>query len=310
MSTAIIISPGMLTTVQDEGRYGFQRYGMPVAGAMDSFSLRLANRLVGNKPGAACLEATFSGPEMHFTGDGAIALTGADMSPAINGIPVSLNRTIMVKHGDRLGFTGLKNGFRTYIAFAGGIEVPVVMGSRSTYLRAGIGGMEGRALKAGDVIPLGEVKGKPGLRHLPDGVIPPCISDQVIRIISGPEAYRFEIEGIRSFLTSEYRITVQSDRMGYRLSGMAIKHKEAGADIVSAGISPGTVQVPGNGQPIILMADRQTSGGYTRIANVITADLHLLAQMKPGDTIHFRETTIEKAQEILVSLENMISEYT
>jgi len=288
----------MLTTVQDKGRYGYQRYGMPIAGAMDVFSLRLANLLVGNDENAACLETTFTGPEIHFTADGAVALTGADMGPAVNGIPVPINKTLKVTRGDTLSFSGLRNGFRTYISFAGGIDVPSVMGSRSTYLRANLGGFAGRAMVAGDELQLGETKG--GIREasIPEGLIPRYQSGQTIRIISGPEVSRFTMDGIHSFLTSEYRITEKSDRMGYRLSGKSVTHTEAGADIISSGISRGTVQVPGNGQPIILMADRQSSGGYTRIACVISADLTLVAQMKPGDTIRFLEVTIDKAQEI------------
>jgi len=296
----------MLTTVQDKGRYGYQRYGMPIAGAMDVFSLRLANLLVGNDVDAACLETTFTGPEIHFTADGAFALTGADMGPALNGVPVSINRALKVGRGDTLSFSGLKNGFRTYIAFAGGINVPEVMGSRSTYLRANLGGFAGRALEAGDELQLGEMNGAIRETAIPDDLVPRYQSDQTIRIISGPEVNRFTMDGIHSFLTSEYRITEKSDRMGYRLAGKPVAHTEAGADIISSGISRGTVQVPGNGQPIILMADRQTTGGYTRIACVISADLTLVAQMKPGDIIRFREVTIDRAQEIFAERDRLL----
>jgi len=297
MSTVIVHKAGLLTTVQDRGRYGYQRFGMPVSGAMDVFSLELANLLVSNDPGDACLEATISGPELEFTGATWIAITGADMDPYLNGQGIPMNSAVDVRPGDRLGFRGLRRGCRSYIAFAGGIAVPPVMGSRSTYLRAGIGGFQGRALMPGDELPLGEPVGKPRLKKIPEGLIPEYKHEQPIRIISGPEAHYFEIVGLRSFLSTEYTVTAQSDRMGYRLSGEPIKHKEGMTNIISAGISMGTVQVPGDGQPIILMADRQTSGGYTRIANVITVDLTLLAQMRPGDTLRFRETTIEKAQQ-------------
>jgi biotin-dependent carboxylase-like uncharacterized protein len=300
MPSVIIHSAGLLTTVQDAGRYGYQRFGMPVSGAMDIFSFELANLMVGNDPGAACLEATIAGPEIVFTDETTVAVTGADMGPHINGQGIPLNTAVIVKQGDRLGFTGLKNGCRSYIAFAGGIDVAPVMGSRSTYLRAGIGGLDGRALTEGDVLPLGEAKGKIRIRDIPENLIPEYKHSQVIRVISGPEAQYFGTEGLRSFLTTEYHVTAQSDRMGYRLSGEMIIHKEGKAGIISAGISAGTVQVPGNGQPIILMADRQTSGGYARIANVITVDLSLLAQMKPGDTIRFNEITLDRAQQLLI----------
>ncbi len=309
MATVIVHTAGLLTTVQDRGRYGYQRFGMPVSGAMDVFSLELANLLVGNDPGDACLEATISGPELEFTGATWIAITGADMDPHLNGQDIPMNTAIDVRPGDRLGFRGLRSGCRAYIAFAGGIAVPPVMGSRSTYLRAGIGGFHGRALMPGDELSLGEsdhlsslgqlsagaAKRKLRSKKVPEGLIPEYKHEQTIRIISGPEAHYFEIAGLRSFLSTEYTVTAQSDRMGYRLSGEPIKHREGMTNIISAGISLGTVQVPGDGQPIILMADRQTSGGYARIACVITVDLTLLAQMRPGDIISFGETTLDHA---------------
>ena len=312
MATVIVHTAGLLTTVQDRGRYGYQRYGMPVSGAMDVFSLEIANLLVGNDPGDACLEATISGPELEFTGATWIAITGADMDPYLNGQGIPMNTAVDVRPGDRLGFRGLRSGCRTYIAFAGGIAVPPVMGSRSTYLRAAIGGFQGRALMPGDELPLGgfeplsppgelsmaSARRKPRLKKLPEGLIREYKHEQTIRIISGPEAHYFGIAGLRSFLSTEYTVTAQSDRMGYRLSGEPIKHKDGMTNIISAGISIGTVQVPGDGQPIILMADRQTSGGYARIANVISADLTLLAQMRPGDKVNFKETNVDMAQQL------------
>ena len=312
MATVIVHKAGLLTTVQDRGRYGYQRYGMPVSGAMDVFSLELANLLVGNDAGDACLEATVSGPEIEFTVATWMSITGADMAPHLNGQGIPMNTAIDVRPGDRLGFGGLKSGCRAYIAFAGGIAVPPVMGSRSTYLRASIGGFQGRALMPGDNLPLGRfeplsplgrfsngsAKRKPRLKKLPEGLIPEYKHEQTIRITSGPEAHCFEIAGLRSFLSTEYTVTAKSDRMGYRLSGEPIMHKEGMTNIISAGISLGTVQVPGDGQPIILMADRQTSGGYARIANVITVDLTLLAQMRPGDRIRFKEITLDNALQL------------
>lgn len=300
MATVIVHKAGLLTTVQDRGRYGYQRYGMPVSGAMDVFSLELANLLVGNDPGDSCLEVTISGPELEFTGATWIAITGADMEPHLNGQGIPMNTAVDVRSGDRLGFRGLRSGCRAYIAFTGGIAVPPVMGSRSTYLRAGIGGFQGRALMPGDELPLGIALQKPRLKKLPEGLIPEYKHEQTIRIISGPEAHYFEIAGLRSLLSTEYTVTAQSDRMGYRLTGEPIRHKEGMTNIISAGISLGTVQVPGDGQPIILMSDRQTSGGYARIANVITTDLTLLAQMRPGDKLRFREATLEIAHQLIL----------
>ncbi len=306
MATVIVHKAGLLTTVQDRGRYGYQRFGMPVSGAMDVFSLELANLLVGNDTGDACLEATISGPELEFTGATWIAITGADMDPHLNGQGIPMNTAVNVRPGDRLGFRGLRSGCRAYIAFAGGIAVPPVMGSRSTYLRAGIGGFNGRAPMPGDELPLGEPLGKPRLKKIPESLIPEYKHEQTIRIISGPEAHYFEIAGLRSFLSTEYTVTAKSDRMGYRLSGEPIKHREGMTNIISAGISPGTVQVPGDGQPIILMADRQTSGGYARIASVITVDLTLLAQMRPGGIIRFKETTLDTASQLINARQTLL----
>jgi len=306
MATVIVHTAGLLTTVQDRGRFGYQRYGMPVSGAMDVFSLELANLLVGNDPGDACLEATINGPELEFSSATWVAITGADMDPHLNGQGIPMNTAVNVKPGDRLWFRGLRSGCRTYIAFSGGIAVPPVMGSRSTYLRAGIGGFQGRALMLGDELQLGEPLDKPRLKMIPERLIPEYKHEQTIRIISGPEAHFFEFSGLRSFLSAEYTVTAQSDRMGFRLSGAPIKHKEGKTNIISAGISMGTVQVPGDGQPIILIADRQTSGGYARVANVITVDLLLLAQMRPGDTIRFREITLDRAHKLFIDRHSMI----
>lgn len=291
--------PGLLTTVQDLGRYGYQSFGMPVSGAMDHLSLTIANLLLGNPPDAAGLEATLTGPDIEFSSSGAIAVCGADMGAAINGAPISMNTAIRVKPGDRLNFTGLKTGCRVYIAFAGGIDVPKVMNSRSTYLRAKLGGFEGRALKPGDRLELGPVCGKVRKAPLPSGLIPEYNARQTIRILAGPEMERFSPDGIRTFLDSEYEISGQSDRMGYRLSGPVIPHPDKGADIISAGVSMGTIQMPGNGQPILLMADRQTTGGYARIANVATIDLTRVAQLKPGDRVRFQKITIESAHALV-----------
>ena len=205
---------------------------------------------------------------------------------------------VRVHAGDRLSFEGLKSGCRSYIAFSGGIKVPVVMGSRSTYLRGRLGGFEGRALRTGDEIPLGISSGFIQPWEVPSVIKPEYRSDQILRIIPGPETDHFDMHAIQNFLTGVYTVTPQSDRMGYRLSGTEINHNMAGADIISAGISPGTIQVPGNGQPIILMADRQTTGGYARIANIISVDLTLASQLTPGDTVRFSEIAPGQATDL------------
>ncbi len=313
MAAIIIEKGGLLTTVQDGGRHGYRRFGMPVSGAMDMCAYTLANILAGNSPGAALLEATLIAPEILFKDDidperlWRIAVCGADMQPGINGKSIPMNRAVEIKNGDRLTFAGLKWGCRSYIAFEGGLDVPVIMGSRSTYLRAAVGGFEGRPLKPGDLIPLGtdfrtndhdndRINKQLDSQHIPD-----YQSGQPIKIYPGPELKRVGFEGLRTLLTREFTITPQSDRMGLRLSGEPIyiknipetaNHSDCNIpshDIVSAGIPIGTIQLPANGQMIILTADCQPTGGYARIAFVSEADLCRIAQMKPGDKLRFRE---------------------
>jgi len=302
MDRIIVHSPGLLTTVQDEGRYGYQRFGMPVSGAMDIFSFRIANLLVENPVGSACLEATLTGPEITFDAPCMIAITGADMRPSLNGKPVRNWESVPAGKGDVLRFGAIRSGCRSYIAFSGGIDVPVVMGSRSTYLRSKTGGFHGRALQKGDFLSLSLISSNSSFpvknKRLPDRFIPQYVKNPVIHVIPGPEVDRISFDGIRSFLISEYRVSPQCDRMGYRLAGPPVGLKTENPDIISAGISPGTIQVTGDGQLIILMADRQTTGGYVRIANVALADIPAVAQMKPGDTLHFREISMENAQKL------------
>ncbi len=304
MSTIRIHQPGLLTTIQDLGRFGYQQYGMPIAGAMDTHSMRLANYLVGNSSGEACLEATLLGPEIEFLADSCIGICGGVAPTTINPNPVELNRTLFVKKGEVLRFDMMRSGCRLYIAFAGGIKVPKVMGSKSTYLRGKIGGFNGRKLESGDEI---EVGGKTvhEIRTIPSECLLPLQSIQNIRIISGPEINRFTFEGIQAFLNSEYSISPQSDRMGYRLSGSKITHNNR-ADILSSGLANGAIQVPSHGEPIIMLADHQTVGGYTRIANVITVDLPILGQMKAGDKIRFKEVKLDEGHDLLGRYQQML----
>jgi KipI family sensor histidine kinase inhibitor len=288
----IILSPGPLTSIQDEGRFGYADCGMPAAGALDRGAMHRANKRVGNERGEAVLEITFLGPEIEFVGDQLVALAGADLQPRLNGSPIGREEAFGVKSGDRLSFGGMHSGLRTYLAVGGGFDIPPVMGSRSTYLRGGIGGYRGRALMPGDRIPVRQQGVNPagaGLTGPPD---PEPAMEQGfdgsfgIRFIPGPEADRFSPEGIRTFLTSAFPLSADSDRMGIRLGGPAVEHL-AGADILSSGVIPGTIQIPGDGHPIILMNDCQTTGGYARIGCVIRKDLDLLAQIRPGQEIRF-----------------------
>lgn len=304
--TIKILNPGLLTTIQDLGRWGFQNVGMTVAGAMDHYSLKVANLLVGNKIDEACIEASFLGPEIEFNTDDIISITGADMSPKINGAPVNMWEAVSVKRGDILKFQGAKSGVRTYIAFGRTLDVPVIMGSKSTFLRGKLGGFNGRKLAKGDEIKLGsEMKSK--LYALPEKYIPKYSKTQEIRVVLGPQKDYFDDDAINTFLSSEYKITNEADRMGYRLEGEKIKHIET-PDIISDGIVFGSIQVPGHGSPIVMMADRQTTGGYTKIATVISQDLEKLAQMGAGGSIRFKEVSVEEAQNLFAARETLYKE--
>lgn len=298
MNAVKVISPGALTTVQDAGRFGFLQSGISVSGVMDSYSHRAANLLVDNPQEEAVLEVTLMGPVLEFQCSTRIAVTGAVMQPKLNDQPVPMWQTIPVGEGDRLSFSGIQGGCRAYIAFAGGLDVPVIMGSKSTNLKAQMGGFEGRMLKRDDVVPLKAPSGEAKLWAASEEWIPKFPTQITLRAVLGPQEDLFTEEGIASFLNTEYLVTPANDRMGYRLEGEEITHK-AGADIVSDGIVMGAVQVPSSGQPIILMADRQTTGGYTKIATVVTADLPLLAQAQAGTKIRFEQVSVEEAQQLL-----------
>ena len=298
MGSIKILNPGLLSSIQDSGRYGYQQYGMPVAGAMDLDSLQHANWCVGNDVNEACIEATLIGPTIEFQVDTYIAICGAEIPTLINDFEVEQNCTIKVKEGDMLSFGSIQNGCRIYIAFAGGLFVPELMQSKSTYLRGMFGGFEGRALAVGDEIGVKKVDFFP-IKSISQDLISEYKNETQIRVTAGADVKRFTQEGIKDFLCSEYTISPQSDRMGYRLAGKKISHSD-GADIISSGIGTGTIQVPGHGEPIIMMSDHQTVGGYAKIANVISVDLPLLGQMKPGDKIRFREVSLELAQDLLI----------
>ena len=298
---------GFLTTVQDPGRYGYQRYGVPVAGAADQFALRVANVLIGNEEEDAGLEITLVGPRLRFLADTVIAITGGDLDPRIDDEPVAMWRAIAVPQGSTLSFSRMRDGVRACLAIAGGIDVPLVLGSRSTYTRSRLGGFEGRALRPGDKIvavgeePVNQVVGS----ELPREQVPNYGHSHVLRVVLGPQDDAFSQEGIRTFLSGTYTVTPQSDRVGYRFQGPQIQHK-GGADIVSDGTPFGAVQVTGDGMPIVLLVDRGTTGGYTKIATVISVDLAAVAQAMPGDTMSFRSVTVEEAHQALRQQEDVI----
>ena len=286
---------GMLTSVQDLGRWGFQSSGVPVAGAMDLPALRLGNAMLGNPEGAAALEVTLLGPELEVCGCGAAVFAGGDLGFSVNGRPVGSWRVVELKDGDVISFTGPKSGCRGNLCFAGGVDVPLVMNSRSTYMRAKIGGFEGRALKNGDVITTGEPS--PLWKRLDGFTLPPELNpalpaDAPLSLMTGLQEDLFTEEGRATLFSSEYTITSESDRMGCRLDGAKIEHVKGG-DIVSDGVPLGAVQIPSHGMPIVMLADRQTTGGYTKIGVLTPLSIEALVQKMPGSTVRFRKASID-----------------
>lgn len=296
-----VIIPGMLTTVQDLGRYGYQQSGMTCSGVMDQQAYRKANYLVGNPETAAVLEFTVYGGSYRFTQDTILALTGADMGAVIEEQPVEMNCAVAVKKGAVLNLGMASKGCRTYLAVSGGFMVPLVMGSYATNIRCEMGGFHGRKLKRGDVLEIGqspaafsEIKNRK--------VSIPEYSDEVeVRVIPGPQEEMFTQKGLHTFYSGYYQVREDSDRMGYRLDGSMIESKN-GTDIVSDGITFGSIQVTASGKPIILMADHQTTGGYAKIGTVCRMDLSKVAQCKPGNRIHFKKIDVEKAQKLYKDL--------
>ena len=292
-----IVLPGAVMTVQDGGRYGYQETGIQVSGAMDQASFKKANYLVGNDETEAVLEVTLFGGMLEFTEDTITAITGADMEPVVDGDPVEMNCPLLIRKGQTLTLGMTRQGCRTYLAFAGGIDVPLVMGSRSTNLKCAFGGYGGRALKAGDVLELG----KPKLsfdrvkKRRTKGIETEKIIE--VRAVPGPQQEYFTEAGEKAFYSGTYTITDQSDRMGYRLKGPLVESKN-GTDIISDAIPLGAVQIPPSGQPIVLLADRQTTGGYAKIAVVCSFDIPKLVQGRPGDKVRFLKTDVKTAQKL------------
>jgi antagonist of KipI len=307
-----VLKPGLLTTVQDLGRFGYQHTGLVASGALDAAALRTANLLVGNAENLAGLELTLRGPTLCFEADALLALTGADLAASINGRPVPLGRPVLVRAGTELAFGRPKTSSRAWLAVAGGVAVPLVLGSRATYLRAELGGLAGRALRTGDELPVGEWSAT--ARRLYESLQPedaggwaaarwyipaqPLASPGaplVVRALPGPEYEQFAPASQRAFWAESFAVTTAADRMGCRLSGPPLARTTA-TELLSSAVTFGTVQVPAGGQPIVLLADRQTTGGYPRLAQVITADLGRLAQALPGTRLRFQRTTLAEAQ--------------
>ena len=293
-----IITPGLLTTVQDFGRVGVMKNGFTQNGVMDRYSMRVANRLCGNCDSAPVLEMTVLGITAKFTQDTVICVSGADFDAKINDKPIRRNKAYKINNGDILSMGAAKSGLRAYLAVAGGIVGEYVFGSASTNLKFAFGGYNGRKLQSGDVLAIGT--GAFPLGDIDKWEIPESEygNDTELRVVLGPQNDMFTDEDIRLFLSQKYEVTAQSDRMGIRLSGEPLKSKN-GMDIISDGIVFGSIQIPRTGNPIIMLADRQTTGGYAKIATVISVDLPLLAQARPGTKVHFELIDRQKAERLL-----------
>ena len=320
-----IIKPGLLSSIQDLGRYGYQKYGVIASGAMDPLSHRLANLLVGNKENKPTLEITLLGPMIQFEQDSLISICGGDLSPTINGTPLRTWRTVLVKKGSQLRFGKARSGCRAYLSVAGGFSIPSIMGSKSTYLRAKIGGYHGRSLEAGDQVmfdspsKLSVTMIQQLSKNLNDqpfiemdwtitaDLLPNLHSEPSIRVMKGLQYQLFTKQSQESFFTEPFMVTTQSDRMGYRLQGPLLELEQV-EEMISEAVSFGTIQVPAEGNPIVLLADRQTTGGYPKIGQISTVDLSSIAQAKPGDMIHFSKITHEEAQLLLLELKIKIKQ--
>ncbi len=323
--TITVLNSGMLSSIQDLGRHGFQKHGVIVSGAMDSYSLRIGNLIVGNKEEEAGLEITLLGPTLLFENDMLIAITGGDLSPVIEGRSVPLWRPVLVKKGSVLNFGKIKSGCRAYLCVAGGFTIPEMLNSKSTYLRARMGGYKGRALKTGDRIEINSIS------HLSEKLIIKLQNNKAldaftttnwfvdfhkfitfsneyrIRILAGNHFSMCSTNSQMNFYTGKYTVTPQSDRMGYRINGPEVKLNEK-CELLSEAVTFGTIQLPPDGNPIILVADRQTTGGYPKIAQVVSADLSLIAQIKPGEIISFQESTLQEAEYLIIQKEKGMRE--
>lgn len=313
-----VLRAGLMATIQDLGRFGFQQFGVIVGGAMDPDSLRIANLLVGNDEGEGALEINLFGTSLKFKKDTVISITGGDLQASIGGRAAPLWRPILIKEGEIVSFASANEGCRAYVAFAGGIQVPEVMNSKSTYMRAEIGGFYGNALQKGDQFECGPMNERnqaifDQLQKLPNYIawsvnnrsLLSKQETQTLRVLPGTEFEFFDHQSKATLFGEAYEITAQADRMGYRLEGPSLTLKEP-LELLSEGVTYGTIQIPPNGKPIILMADRQTTGGYPKIGQVISTDLPKLAQLQSLKKVKFKEVSMEEAEYALFKKEQAI----
>ena len=309
-ATFEVLEPGILTTIQDLGRYGFSQFGVPPSGGLDTFSLRVSNLLVGNGEEEACLEITLMGLRIRALKEVVIAITGGDLSPTLNGESVEMWRTHLLVQDDVITFKKVNAGCRAYLSAGGGFVVPKIMGSSSTYLSGKFGGLEGRPLRRGDVLYASNSPSldKLGLRF-PSDWIPSLEKEVLLRVIPGPQDHHFTEEGFQTLTSSSYEVTRQCDRMGVRLDGPRIKRRsDVEESIISEGLISGAIQVPGDGKPIIILTELVT-GGYTKIATIISTDLPRVAQLKPGDRVKLKPISTEEAHHLLKEQEERLKEF-
>lgn len=307
-----VVEPGLLTTVQDLGRFGFSRFGVPPSGALDPFSLRVGNLLVGNEESEAGLETTIMGLKLKALRKIFVAITGGDLSPLLNNQePLEMWKTHLLTEGDLLSFRALRSGCRAYVAVQGGIDVPLIMKSKATCLSAKFGGFEGRALKKGDIL-FGcgtRVSSDRMELRFPLEWVPAFVKEAALRVVLGPQDDHFKTEGLRTLQSSPYRVTPHSDRMGIRLDGPKIERRPDVEDsIISESLIPGNIQVPGDGRPLIILNESVT-GGYTKIATILSVDLPKAAQLKPGDRVQFEAVSLAEAHRLLRNQEDQLKRF-
>lgn len=315
-----VTKPGLHDTIQDMGRLGYQKFGVVAGGVMDPFSHQVANLLVGNEEKDATLEMTLVGPRLLFREEALIAICGGDLGPMIAGLPVPMWKPVFIRKGSKLQFGPAKKGSRAYLAVAGGLQLPVVLGSRSTYVRAGLGGFEGRALRKGDVLhvkleserlaaKMKKLASSELFRAAPWQLAPslqPVFSTHYeIRVMRGRQYEQFDDDSLHKFWHEPFTVSSQSDRMGYRVNGPTLQLKNP-ANMISEAVTYGSIQVPPDGNPIILAADRQTTGGYPKIGQLSSVDFTKLAQAKAGDWLTFTEVSIEESQRLLLKQETSL----
>jgi len=306
VNSLLVESPGLLTTVQDLGRRGYGPIGVSPSGAADAVALRLGNLLVGNDPGAAALEMTLMGGRFLFPDGATIALTGADFAPTVNGKPLEMWMTHHIEPGTRLCLVATRSYARSYLAISGGVRVPKFLGSASTHLLSGLGGFQGRALCKGDVLRVGRSPERRVQRRISQTALFALKPRKKLRVTDGPQSASFSEDTKHVFFHTRFRVSEQSDRLGVRLEGPQLS-VNGPADMITEGVTLGAVQITPSGQLIILGVDQQTTGGYPKIANVISADFHRLGQLRPRDEIHFERTPLAVARSLWIEQERLLN---